>query len=234
MKAIVTGAAGFIGSHLCASLLDQGDEVVGIDCFTDYYARGARRRTWRRCWTARGFAAPLGTSSGHRWSRCSSGVDVVFHLAGQPGVGRRGAGVRARTSGATSWPPSACSRRPGRRLSRSWSTPRSSSVYGDAESLPDGRDAAAATGVAVRRDEARRGAPVRALSRGFGLPTVSLRLFTVYGPRQRPDMAFSRLVGCAASAGAVRAVRRRQPDAATSPTWQDVVGAMRLRGAVDR
>ena len=38
MKAIVTGAAGFIGSHLCASLLDHGDEVVGIDCFTDYYS----------------------------------------------------------------------------------------------------------------------------------------------------------------------------------------------------
>ena len=48
MRAIVTGAAGFIGSHLCARLLDAGDEVVGIDCFTDYYSPRRKEPTWRR------------------------------------------------------------------------------------------------------------------------------------------------------------------------------------------
>ena len=87
MKAIVTGAAGFIGSHLCASLLDQGDEVVGIDCFTDYYSPRRKEANvapllrpprLRRCTGS--------TWCRHRWTPSSESVDVVYHLAGQPGV----------------------------------------------------------------------------------------------------------------------------------------------------
>ena len=86
MKAIVTGAAGFIGSHLSASLLDHGDEVVGIDCFTDYYS--PRRKEAN--------VAPLLDRDGFVLNRLDllsapldslfESADVVYHLAGQPGV----------------------------------------------------------------------------------------------------------------------------------------------------
>ena len=198
MKAIVTGAAGFIGSHLCASLLDAGDEVVGIDCFTDYYSPrrkeaniaplvGRRRFTLQRLDL---LAAPLAPLFGS--------ADVVYHLAGQPGVraswGEEFTPYVKRNVIATQRVLEAA------RDVSLWKVvyASSSSVYGNAECFPTTEDLrpqpVSPYGVTKLAAE-----HLCELYRDNGVPTVSLRFFTVYGPRQRPDMAFSRLIDCALS-----------------------------------
>jgi nucleoside-diphosphate-sugar epimerase len=198
MKAIVTGAAGFIGSHLCASLLDQGDEVVGIDCFTDYYSPRRKEANVAPLLDRRGFVL-------HRLDLVSApldplleSVDVIYHLAGQPGVraswGQEFVPYVKRNILATQRLLEAA------REASLWKVvyASSSSVYGNAECYPT---------VETLRPQPVSPYGVTKLAaehlcevyREEGLPTVSLRFFTVYGPRQRPDMAFSRLVDCALS-----------------------------------
>jgi nucleoside-diphosphate-sugar epimerase len=199
LRAIVTGAAGFIGSHLCESLLVQGNEVVGIDSFTDFYDPSRKQAN----------VAPL-----HEWDqfrllradllttpleRVFDGADVIFHLAGQPGVrpswGQEFAAYVDRNIRATQRVLESARDMPLRKLVSA----SSSSVYGDAEAYP--------TPETVRpRPVSPYGVTKLAAEHlcelyrtTFGLPTASLRLFTVYGPRQRPDMAFSRLVSSALS-----------------------------------
>jgi hypothetical protein len=107
---LVTGCAGFIGSHLSEALIERGDRVVGIDSFTDYYARGLKDDNIRELRKRPGFTlleadlvdAPLPSLVGV--------VDGVFHLAAQPASAAAGAGRSASTCARTSWPRSACSR----------------------------------------------------------------------------------------------------------------------------
>jgi nucleoside-diphosphate-sugar epimerase len=201
MKCIVTGAAGFVGSHLSEHLLAQGDEVVGIDCLTDYYdpclkelnlldVLGNERFTLCRQDLR---TAPLG--------RLFADADVVFHLAGQPGVrpswGAEFATYVERNVLATQTVLEAARTAPLTKLVYA----SSSSVYGDAESYPTAEtlrpQPVSPYGVTKLAAE-----HLCELYRvGFGVPTVSLRLFTVYGPRQRPDMAFSKLVRAGVSGG---------------------------------
>jgi nucleoside-diphosphate-sugar epimerase len=194
MRCVVTGAAGFVGSHLCELLLSQGDEVIGIDCFTEYYDP---RRKERNLVAAQQYdrfrlhredllRAPLVDLLGN--------ADVVFHLAGQPGVrpswGSDFATYVWRNVLATQALLEAARVVGLAKLVYA----SSSSVYGDAESYP--------TAETLRpRPVSPYGVTKLAAEHlcelyrvGYGVPTVSLRLFTVYGPRQRPDMAFSRLV----------------------------------------
>lgn len=199
MRAVVTGAAGFIGSHLCADLLASGDEVVGIDSFTSFYpARikhaniepllGHDRFTLHQ---ADLVTAPLPLLLG--------GADVVFHLAGQPGVrsswGQEFESYVERNVLATQLVLEALRRQRVRKLVYA----SSSSVYGNAEALPT---------VETMRPQPVSPYGVTKLAgehlcelyrTEHRVPTVSLRLFTVYGPRQRTDMAFSRLVEAAIS-----------------------------------
>ena len=86
MKVIVTGAAGFIGSHLCAKLLDQGDEVVGIDCFTDDYSPRRKETHIATLLDRRGFVLHRLDLASTSLSPLLHSVDVVYHLAGRPGV----------------------------------------------------------------------------------------------------------------------------------------------------
>ncbi|HSV40498.1 MAG TPA: NAD-dependent epimerase/dehydratase family protein [Nocardioidaceae bacterium] len=199
MRAIVTGAAGFIGSHLCQHLLDHGDEVVGIDCFTDYYE--PRRKEAN--------VAPLMGRDGfvlHRLDLLSASiapmldrVDVVYHLAGQPGVRaswgedfspyvKRNIQVTQRLLEAA-------------RDARLWKLvyASSSSIYGNAETYPTREDLRPqpVSPYGMTKLAGEHLCEVYRVS--AGVPTASLRLFTVYGPRQRPDMAFSRLVDAAIS-----------------------------------
>jgi nucleoside-diphosphate-sugar epimerase len=188
MRYAITGAAGFIGSHLGESLVACGHEVVGLDSFTDYYdpalkEENARGLDVRRVDLA---ADPLDFS----------GLDAVFHLAGQPGARSFGevfpdylrrnllATQRVFEAAVAADVPVV------------WAS--SSSVYGDAERYPTPEDV-------VPRPNNPYG--VTKLScehlhdtyaRVFGLHAVALRYFTVYGPRQRPDMAFARMVAAAA------------------------------------
>lgn len=197
MIALVTGSAGFIGSHLCEHLLAAGDEVRGIDAFTDYYARSRKEENLSALVGRRGFTffeadlaeVPLGSFV--------DGVDVVYHLAGQPGV-RSSWGsdfdiyLRQNVL-ATQRLLEACRSRPPAKFVYA----SSSSIYGDAASYPtqESTRPAPASPYGVTKLAAEHLCELYRVS--FSVPTVSLRLFTVYGPRQRPDMAFSRLVASA-------------------------------------
>ena len=183
MRYVVTGAAGFIGSHLTDALLADGHDVVGVDCFTDYYdpaekEANAQGREVERIDLA---AEPLDVD----------GVDGVFHLAGQPGVRSFGEAfplyVR-RNVLATQRVFEACAATGVRVVFAS-----SSSVYGDAEAYPTTEDAEprplSPYGITKLACEQL----AYAYSRSFALDAVLLRYFTVFGPRQRPDMFFRRV-----------------------------------------
>jgi nucleoside-diphosphate-sugar epimerase len=189
VRYVVTGAAGFIGSHLAEALLARGDEVVAVDSFTDYYDPALKEENARELDVRRVDLAEEDLDL--------DGVDAVFHLAGQPGARSFGpvfADYLRRNALAT------------QRLFESARGTRvvyasSSSIYGDAERYPTPEDA-----------EPRPNSPygitklacehlAAAYGRAYGLDAVGLRYFTVYGPRQRPDMAFARLVVALARGG---------------------------------
>jgi UDP-glucuronate 4-epimerase len=183
MRYVVTGAAGFIGSHLTEALLSRGHEVRAVDCFTDYYDPALKEENAAGLDVTRLDLADEDLDL--------AGVDGVFHLAGQPGMrsfgevfedyvtrnllaSRRvfetaaGAGVRVVFAS-------------------------SSSVYGDAERYPTPETAEprplSPYGITKIGCEQL----AYAYASSFGLDAVVLRYYTFYGPRQRPDMAFARI-----------------------------------------
>jgi len=196
MRTLVTGAAGFIGSRLSARLLDDGHEVRGVDALTPYYDPAAKRANLEPLLGRDGFAfdeldlrsAPL---------EPVVAADVVFHLAAQPGVrsswGESFADYVGHNVLATQRLLEAC---------RAAGTPRvvmasSSSVYGEAERHPTPEDLTprpvSPYGVTKLAAEQL----LTAYVANFGLTGVALRYFTVYGPGQRPDMAFHRFIQAA-------------------------------------
>jgi UDP-glucose 4-epimerase len=190
MKALVTGCAGFIGSNLVDRLLEKGYEVTGIDCFTDYYPRDIKERN---------ISKALGNS---RFNLIEEDllnmesfpeVDFVFHLAAQ-------AGVRA------SWGKSfeiytRNNIEATQRVLEFYKNiaikklvyASSSSVYGDVK-LPMTEDSQlrplSPYGVSKLAGENL----CYLYWKNYGIPAISLRYFTVYGPRQRPDMAINKFV----------------------------------------
>ena len=197
-RALVTGVAGFIGSHLAERLLESGADVIGIDGLTDYYDPALKRSNLEGPGRSEGFRFVEGNLRDVDLARRLAEVDVVYHLAAQPGV-RRSWGSEfevylnenllatqllfeaAKDSGIE------------RLVFAS-----SSSVYGDAESLPTPE-------TAIPRPVSPYGVTKLAgehLGRLYfsrlNVPIVMLRYFTVYGPRQRPDMAFTRFIQAAA------------------------------------
>ena len=194
MKAVVTGAAGFIGSTLTTRLLDAGAHVTGVDCFTDYYARPlkeanvSRFRDHARC---RFVETEIATAD---WTELLTDVTHVFHLAAQAGVRRSwGADFSIYTTcnvDATQILLEACV---GRDLERVVHA-SSSSVYGNGVAIPMREDArpqpVSPYGVTKLAAEHL----CQLYFTNYNVPTVSLRYFTVYGPRQRPDMAFHRFL----------------------------------------
>jgi UDP-glucose 4-epimerase len=190
MKCLVTGAAGFIGSHLCDRLLARGHEVVGVDCFTDYYARSLKEANLVAARRHPRFAFIADDLNQMDLVGLIAPGDWVFHQAAQAGVRASwGENFRLYTElniNATQRLLEVCKEaRPARFVYAS-----SSSVYGDTQKFPEHED-----------DHPRPISPygVTKLAaehlcvlyyKAFGVPTVSLRYFTVYGPRQRPDMAF--------------------------------------------
>jgi nucleoside-diphosphate-sugar epimerase len=197
MTMMVTGAAGFVGSHLCEALLDEGIDVLAVDAFTDFYPRSAKEANLAPLLGRPGFSFVEADLADVDLRAILDGAEVVFHLAGQPGVrpswGREFGEYVRHNILATQCLLEAVKGSSLRKLVYA----SSSSVYGDAESYP--------TAETLRpRPVSPYGVTKLAAEHlcelyraNFGLPTASLRLFTVYGPRQRPDMAFSRLVGAA-------------------------------------
>ena len=176
---VVTGAAGFIGSHLTEALLARGDEVRAVDAFPDYYDPALKEEN------ARAFAVERLDLAEDVLDL--AGVDGVFHLAAQPGVRpsfERFDVYLRRNVLATQRVLEAAADAKARLVLAS-----SSSVYGDAEEYPTREDA-------VPRPLSPYGITKLAaeqLVHPYAADAVVLRYFTVYGPRQRPDMAFARL-----------------------------------------
>jgi nucleoside-diphosphate-sugar epimerase len=192
VRYLVTGAAGFVGSHLAEALAAAGHDVVGVDSFNDYYDPARKRQNAEALDVVE---ADLVTAPP---DLLLDDVDGVFHLAGQPGV-RASFGPDfelyvQRNIHASGRLFEAAARRGIRVVFAS-----SSSVYGDAESYPTREDA-------IPRPIAPYGVTklcvehlAYAHARTSGLDAVCLRYFTVYGPRQRPDMAFTPLLEALAS-----------------------------------
>jgi UDP-glucose 4-epimerase len=197
VKVVVTGAAGFIGSHLTESLLADGHEVTGVDAFTDYYARSAKEHNLEKSRGHRAFRLVEGRLQDLDLRPVLEHAGQVFHLAAQAGVraswGREFAHYTEHNVLATQRLLEAALAAGGPRVVYA----SSSSVYGDAPALPLREDArcepVSPYGVSKLAAE-----HLGVLyHRNFGLPVVSLRYFTVYGPRQRPDMAFHRFLKAA-------------------------------------
>jgi UDP-glucuronate 4-epimerase len=197
MRVLVTGAAGFVGSNLARALLAQGHEVVGIDCLTDYYEVALKERNLSAIPADR-FTLVRGDLNEVDLDRLLDGVDWVFHEAGQPGVrmswGRDFEIYVRHNISATQRLLEAAQRSPSlRRLVYA----SSSSVYGNAETYPtretDRPQPVSPYGVTKLAAEHL----CSLYASNFGVPTVSLRYFTVYGPGQRTDMAFTRFVRAA-------------------------------------
>jgi nucleoside-diphosphate-sugar epimerase len=191
--ALVTGCAGFIGSHLCERLIGEGWDVVGVDGFTPYYDRADKVANLGALDGSRRFTLVEGDLVTMDLAPLLADAPVVFHLAAQPGVrpsfGEGFARYTADNLLATQRVLEAAAAAGSPRVV--WAS--SSSVYGDAAAYPCVEDATPTAprspyGVTKRACE-----DLAAIYRSGGLSIVGLRYFTVYGPRQRPDMAMRRL-----------------------------------------
>jgi len=193
-KALVTGAAGFIGSHLCERLLADGWQVTGVDCFTDYYARSAKERNLAAFRDQARFVFEEVDLVAVDLGPLVSGADVIFHQAGQAGVRASwGADFEIYTQNNILATQRLLEAVKGGDLHR-FVYASSSSIYGDAADLP-------VTESTLPRPLSPYGVTKLAAEHlcqlyqtNFQVPAVSLRYFTVYGPRQRPDMAFHKFI----------------------------------------
>jgi UDP-glucose 4-epimerase len=197
MKALVTGCAGFIGSTLTERLLAQGADVVGIDSFADYYPRAIKERNLAGPLAHTGFRFIESTIQAAALSSLLEDRTHVFHLAAQAGV-RKSWGADfdvyiVNNIAATQRLLEAAIKVPLERFVYA----SSSSVYGDAVSIPMREDALPQpiSPYGVTKLAAEQLCYLYHVS--YGVPAVSLRYFTVYGPRQRPDMGFYRFLRAA-------------------------------------
>ncbi|AGY56728.1 NAD-dependent epimerase/dehydratase family protein [Gloeobacter kilaueensis] len=194
-QSVVTGAAGFIGSHLCERLLAEGHQVTGIDSFTDYYDPALK---WRNLTTALAhpnFRLIQADLLDLDCAELLRDVDYLFHQAAQAGVraswGANFHHYSHNNIDATQVLLEAA--RTSRQLRR-FVFASTSSIYGDAETFPTAETVAP-------RPVSPYGITKLAAERlgqlyweNFGVPFVALRYFSVYGPRQRPDMGFHKFI----------------------------------------
>ena len=200
MKALVTGAAGFVGSHVVDALLVEGWDVAAVDRFSDYYPHSIKTDNLSAAAAHPRFELHEDDLVTAELGPLLDGVDVVFHLAAQAGVraswGSEFAGYLHDNLAAT--------QRLLEAVAETDQAPRfvyssSSSVYGNAERYPTSEDDLPAPHSPYGVTKLAAEHLCRLYAANLGVHTVSLRYFTVYGPRQRPDMAFHRL--CEAALG---------------------------------
>jgi len=193
-KIVVTGVAGFIGSHLAERLLADGHEVVGVDSITDYYDVRIKRANLEPLQSQAGFRFVEDSINRVDLGRLVEGAGYVFHQAAQPGVreswGQKFEEYIDSNVRATQALCEAVKNRPIKRFVYA----SSSSVYGETTQLPMGEShpTRPVSPYGVTKLDAENMCLL--YGRNYGLPVVCLRYFTVYGPRQRPDMAFHRFI----------------------------------------
>ena len=193
-RVVVTGAAGFIGSHLCERLLDGGHEVVGIDSFSDYYERAGKEQNLRRATAHQNFTLHEADLVEADLARLLRGATVVFHLAGQPGVRPSWGGYFDRYVHDNIVATQRLLEALRDAAVKRFVFASSSSVYGDAEMYPTKESALPRPVSPYGMTKLAAEHLTFVYMRNFGLPATVLRYFTVYGPRQRPDMAFYRFM----------------------------------------
>ncbi len=195
-RSLVTGAAGFIGSHLCQRLLQGGHDVVGLDCFTDYYPRSAKESNLKNLQADLRFHFVEADMVKADLKPLIEDRDYIFHHAAQAGV-RKSWGKDFKTYvrnniDATQRLLEAVIESDGQIKKLVYAS--SSSVYGSDGPLPMREDAhlqpLSPYGVTKLAGEHL----CHLYWKNHGIPVVSLRYFTIYGPRQRPDMAFHRFI----------------------------------------
>lgn len=191
MRALVTGCAGFIGSHLTEALLADGDTVVGVDCFNENYARPQKLRNLEQAreWDAFDFV-PIDLSRGELHDLVQD-CDVTFHIAAEPGVraswGSRFDAYLRNNVLATQHLLEAAAREPQKRFVYA----SSSSIYGQAEEFPTSEKITPRPLSPYGTTKLAAEHLCQLYHANYGVNTVCLRYFSVYGPRQRPDMAFA-------------------------------------------
>src|SRR4051794_10816871 len=203
-RALVTGAAGFIGSHLTDRLLERGVAVMGVDRLSDYYHPAIKSATVARLSEHPGFTFVEADVSEVAGPALLDGVGVVYHLAGQPGVRPswgRSFGIYANDNVMATQALLEAAKETS--LDR-FVYASSSSIYGNAERFPtteqDKPQPLSPYGVTKLAAEHL----CHLYAKSYGVPACSLRYFSVYGPRQRPDMAFHRFIRAAAAGEPLR------------------------------
>jgi nucleoside-diphosphate-sugar epimerase len=193
MRCVVTGAAGFIGSHLCEHLLDCGHDVRGIDAFIPYYAPATKVRNLDAAMAHSRFRFHRSDLRQDPLESALADADVVFHLAAMPGL------TRSWSDFDGYW---TCNVLATQRLleaiHRSTAPPQrvvyasTSSVYGELACGPETQATVPISPYGVTKLAAE--SLCRSYADAYGLPVVTLRYFSVYGPRQRPDMGYHKFI----------------------------------------
>jgi UDP-glucose 4-epimerase len=191
MSVLITGAAGFIGSTLGEKLLSQGETVIGIDAFTDYYNQDIKHDNLRTALAHDRYTFMEGDITTLNLAPILESIDCVFHTAGQPGVrGSWGTQFDAYVQNniVATQRLLETIKETGKKIKVVYSS--SSSIYGNVSELPITEKARPQPYSPYGTTKLAAEHLCHLYHANYGVPVVSLRYFTVYGPRQRPDMAF--------------------------------------------